>query len=57
MPITGLFLVSGMYLNTDFWFSKGLNAKQAEFAVKKYRSHHQCGPSIMMSLGVLDNPL
>jgi hypothetical protein len=35
MPITGLFLISGMYLDTDFWFSKGHNAKQAKFTVKK----------------------
>jgi len=44
-------------LNTDVWFSKGLNEKQAKFSVKKYHSHHRCGPSIMMSLGLLDNPL
>ncbi|KAF8587728.1 hypothetical protein K439DRAFT_1652205 [Ramaria rubella] len=37
-------------------YRKGLNAKQAEYAVKKYRSHHSMGPSIMMSLGIMDNP-
>ncbi|KAF8576561.1 hypothetical protein K439DRAFT_1538890 [Ramaria rubella] len=37
-------------------FRKGLNAKQAEYAVKKYRSHCSVGPSIMMSLGIMDNP-
>ena len=57
MLITGLFLTSVLYLTTDFSFSKGLNAKQAEFAVKKYRSHRRCGPSVMMSLGLFDNPL
>ena len=34
---------------------KGLNAKQAEFAVKKYKSHRCCGPSMMMSIDVLLN--
>ena len=33
----------------------GLNAKQAEFAVKKYRSHRRCGPSVMMSVDILLN--
>ncbi|KAG2033894.1 hypothetical protein BDR03DRAFT_1094091 [Suillus americanus] len=32
---------------------KGLNARQAEFAVKKYKSHRRCGPTLMMNLGVL----
>jgi hypothetical protein len=36
--------------------SKGLDAKQAEFAVKKYRSHRRVGPAVMMSLGIIDNP-
>jgi hypothetical protein len=36
--------------------SKGLDAKQAEFAVKKYRSHRRVGPAVMMSLGIMDNP-
>jgi hypothetical protein len=44
-------------LNTNIWSSKGLNAKQAEFAVKKCHSHCQCGPSVMMSLGIFNNPL
>jgi len=34
---------------------KGLNARQAEFAVKKYKSHRRCGPTLMMSVGVLLN--
>ncbi|KAF8589349.1 hypothetical protein K439DRAFT_401627 [Ramaria rubella] len=37
-------------------YRKGLNAKQAEYAVKKYRSHRSVGPSIIMSLGIMDNP-
>ncbi|KAF8578546.1 hypothetical protein K439DRAFT_1648756 [Ramaria rubella] len=37
-------------------YRKGLNAKQAEYAVKKYCSHCSVGPSIMMSLGIMDNP-
>ncbi|KAG1898869.1 uncharacterized protein F5891DRAFT_1190358 [Suillus fuscotomentosus] len=32
---------------------KGLNARQAEFAMKKYKSHRRCGPTLMMNLGVL----
>ncbi|KIJ43225.1 hypothetical protein M422DRAFT_253429 [Sphaerobolus stellatus SS14] len=40
----------------DAYHRKGLNAKQAEFAVKKYKSHRRCGPAVMMSLGILDNP-
>ena len=35
---------------------EGLDAKQAEFAVKKYCSHHHVGPAVMMSLGIIDNP-
>ena len=38
-----------------FFFRKGLNAKQAEFAMKKYRSHRRCGPAVMMSVEVLLN--
>ncbi|KAG2743881.1 hypothetical protein P692DRAFT_201722673 [Suillus brevipes Sb2] len=34
-------------------YRKGLNARQAEFAVKKYKSHRRCGPTLMMNLGVL----
>ncbi|KZT03152.1 uncharacterized protein LAESUDRAFT_738373 [Laetiporus sulphureus 93-53] len=36
-------------------YRKGLNAKQAEFAVKKYRSHRRCGSSLMMQVGLLVN--
>jgi hypothetical protein len=32
---------------------KGLNAHQAEFAVKKYKSHCWCSPTLMVNLGVL----
>ena len=35
---------------------KGLNAKQAEYAVKKYRSHRRVGAGIMMDMGILNNP-
>ncbi|KAF9456765.1 hypothetical protein BDZ94DRAFT_1274889 [Collybia nuda] len=34
----------------------GLNACQAEFAVRKYRSHQRIGASIMMSVDILNNP-
>jgi hypothetical protein len=36
-------------------FSKGLTAKQVEYAVTKYCSNRRVGPSIMMSLAMLDN--
>ncbi|KAI6139124.1 hypothetical protein BKA82DRAFT_4020429 [Pisolithus tinctorius] len=36
-------------------YRKGLNAHQAEFAVKKYKSHRHCGQTFMMSIGVLLN--
>jgi len=35
---------------------KGLDAKQAEYAVKKYCSHHKIGARIMMNLSIMDNP-
>ncbi|KIJ25046.1 hypothetical protein M422DRAFT_274055 [Sphaerobolus stellatus SS14] len=37
-------------------YRKGLNAKQAEFAVKKFRSHRAVGRGVMMSLGIMENP-
>ncbi|KIK81045.1 hypothetical protein PAXRUDRAFT_157027 [Paxillus rubicundulus Ve08.2h10] len=36
-------------------YKKGLNAQQAEYAIKKYKSQRCCGPMVMMSLGVLLN--
>ena len=41
--------------NGFFFSRKGLNVKQAEFAMEKYRSHHCCGPAVMMSVEVLLN--
>ena len=38
------------------FIGKGLDAMQAEFAVKKYSSHHEIGAGIMMNLNVMDNP-
>ncbi|KAG2744647.1 hypothetical protein P692DRAFT_20850118 [Suillus brevipes Sb2] len=35
---------------------KGLNAKQAEYAVKKYCSHCKVGAGIMMDMAILNNP-
>jgi hypothetical protein len=35
---------------------KGLNSKQAEYAVKKYWSHCRVGVGIMMDMGILNNP-
>ncbi|KIJ30893.1 hypothetical protein M422DRAFT_267500 [Sphaerobolus stellatus SS14] len=37
-------------------YQKGLNAKQAEYAVKKYRSHRAIGRNIMMTLEIMNNP-
>ena len=31
---------------SHLFFRKGLNAHQAEFTVKKYKSHHQGGPEL-----------
>ncbi|KZT23214.1 hypothetical protein NEOLEDRAFT_1069814, partial [Neolentinus lepideus HHB14362 ss-1] len=36
-------------------YRRGLNAKQAEFAVKKYHSHRRIGVNIMMSTDILLN--
>jgi len=33
----------------------GLNTRQAEFAVKKYKSNRRCGPMVMMNVDVLLN--
>lgn len=41
--------------NSQFINRKGLNAKQTEFAVKKYKSHRRCGPMTMMSVELLLN--
>ena len=40
------------YLNT---YSKGLNAKQTEFAVHKYCSHHKIGAGIFSSVDMPEN--
>ncbi|KAG2043995.1 hypothetical protein BDR03DRAFT_343771 [Suillus americanus] len=37
-------------------YRKGLNAKQAEYAVKKYCSHRKVGAGIMMDMAILNNP-
>ncbi|KIJ28802.1 hypothetical protein M422DRAFT_269851 [Sphaerobolus stellatus SS14] len=51
--IRAFFRKSWRYMDA---YRRGLNAKQAEFAVKKYRSHRRCAPTVMMSVGILDNP-
>ncbi|KAH6879968.1 hypothetical protein BKA70DRAFT_1127028 [Coprinopsis sp. MPI-PUGE-AT-0042] len=38
-------------------YGRYLNAKQAEFAVKKYSSHRRVGARIMMNFAMLDNPV
>ena len=35
---------------------RGLNAHQAEYAVKKYRSHRRIGVRIMMDMEIMNNP-
>jgi len=42
----------GLNLTFNRW---GLNARQAEYAVKKYKSHHRCGPALMMSIDIMLN--
>ncbi|KAF8139716.1 hypothetical protein EV363DRAFT_1392657 [Boletus edulis] len=57
--ITGFRLVADGTFPTSWWYMDayrmGLNAKQAEFAMKKYRFHCRCGPAVMMSVKVLLN--
>ncbi|KAH9962702.1 hypothetical protein BJV74DRAFT_799759 [Russula compacta] len=43
--ICGFFHKCWRYMDT---YRMGLNAKQAEYAVKKYKSHHHCGPTMMV---------
>lgn len=57
MP-TGVFafipviVVDNLYLHDR----KGLTGAQAEFAVKKYRSHRRIGQNIMLNIAIHDNP-
>lgn len=37
-------------------YRKGLNARQAEYAVKKYRSHRKVGAGIMMDVNIMNSP-
>ncbi|KAI0250190.1 hypothetical protein BJV78DRAFT_1155347 [Lactifluus subvellereus] len=37
-------------------YRRGLNARQAEYAVKKYRSHRRVGAGIMADIAILNNP-
>ena len=46
----------GLSSSLIYLLRKGLNAKQAEYDVKKYRSHRKIGAMVMMSLGIMDNP-
>ncbi|KIM64706.1 hypothetical protein SCLCIDRAFT_114552 [Scleroderma citrinum Foug A] len=50
--ICAFFRKSWRYMDA---YRKGLNAHQAEYAIKKYKSHHRCSPAVMMSVGVLLN--
>ncbi|KAI0092204.1 hypothetical protein BDY19DRAFT_928836 [Irpex rosettiformis] len=51
--IRAFFRKSWRYMDA---YSKGLNVKQVEFAVKKYTSHRRIPRSIMMNVGILENP-
>ncbi|KAG8218240.1 hypothetical protein J3R82DRAFT_3837 [Butyriboletus roseoflavus] len=50
--ICAFFQKSWQYMDA---YRKSLNARQAEFVMKKYKSHHRCGHAVMMSIGVLLN--
>lgn len=43
------------WLYTDMRSRKGLNSKQTEYAVKKYRSHRRIGAGIMMDLYIISH--
>ena len=53
--LTGTFQAHHLFLLNLTVYRKGLNACQAEFAVKKYKSHRRCSPTLMMDVGVLLN--
>ena len=50
-PLSGIGQLTE-YLNI---YSKGLNAKQAEFAVQKYHSHRRIGEGIFPNVDIPDN--
>ena len=55
MKYTSTYVSPYQLFQMVFFFRKGLNVKQAEVAMKKYRSHCHCGPAVMMSVEVLLN--
>ena len=44
------------YLTESKSCRKGLNQKQVEYAVKKYRSHRKVGAGIMMDVNIINMP-
>ena len=44
------------YLTESKSYRKGLNQKQVEYAVKKYRSHRKVGAEIMMDVNIINMP-
>jgi len=51
-----LFIKCPSHVHLQILLRLGLNAQQAEFAVRKYRSHRKVGAKIMMDLNMLNNP-
>ena len=48
-----LFYYPKNYYSSHFFSQMDSMHVQAEFAVKKYKSHRRCGPELMMSLDIL----
>lgn len=44
------------YLTKSKSYRKGLNQKQVEYAVKKYRSHRKVGAETMMDVNIINMP-
>ena len=53
---SGLCLHIVIYLIIFCHHRRGLNACQAEYAVKKYRSNRRIGAQIMMDMEIMNNP-
>lgn len=54
--LTGLPISESPPTKADLNHSKGLTPAQAEWAVKKFRSHRRIGESIFMDATMLVNP-
>ena len=59
MAVYGCILVCRsvfLYILSPIQRRRGLNARQAEYAVKKYCSHRRIGAWIMMDMEIMNNP-